>query len=84
MPGCGLHCQVQDCNLHEWFHYCDILALMDGDILVQGLIELIEYSYQQNASSSSEVYLERTSKSSVLALEQFGMGDRPGSFLRCT
>jgi hypothetical protein len=25
---------------------CDILALRDGDILAQGLIELIEYSYQ--------------------------------------
>jgi hypothetical protein len=24
---------------------CDILPLVDGDILVQGLIELIEYSY---------------------------------------
>jgi hypothetical protein len=25
---------------------CDILALVDGDILAQGLIELIEYPYQ--------------------------------------
>jgi hypothetical protein len=25
---------------------CDILTLMDGDILAHGLIELIEYSYQ--------------------------------------
>jgi hypothetical protein len=25
---------------------CDILALMDGYILAQGLIELIKYSYQ--------------------------------------
>jgi hypothetical protein len=55
----------------------------DGDILPQGLIELIEYSYQQIASSFLEVYLERTSKLSVLGLEQFGMGDRPGSFLGC-
>jgi hypothetical protein len=31
----------------------------------------------------SEAYLERTSKLSVLGLEQFGMGDRPGSFLGC-
>jgi hypothetical protein len=53
------------------------------DILAQGLIELIEYSYQQGASSFSEAYLERTSKLSVLGLEQFGMGDRPGSFLGC-
>jgi hypothetical protein len=29
---------------------CDILAQMDGDILAQYLIELIEYSYQQGAS----------------------------------
>jgi hypothetical protein len=34
---------------------CDILAPVDGDILSQGLIELIEYSYQQGASSFLEV-----------------------------
>jgi hypothetical protein len=45
--------------------------------------ELIEYSYQQGASSFSKAYLERTSKLSVLGLEQFGMGNRPKSFLRC-
>jgi hypothetical protein len=28
----------------------DILGSMDGDILAQGLIELIVYSYQQGAS----------------------------------
>jgi hypothetical protein len=55
----------------------------DGDFLAQGLIELIKYPYQQGASSFSEAYLERTSKLSVLGLEQFGMGDRPGSFLGC-
>jgi hypothetical protein len=55
----------------------------DGDILAQGLIELIEYSYQQGASSFSEAYIERTSKLSVLGLEQFGMDDRLGSFLGC-
>jgi hypothetical protein len=33
---------------------CDILVPMDGDIVVQGLIELIEFSYQQGASSFSE------------------------------
>jgi hypothetical protein len=60
---------------------CYILALVDGDILAQGLIELIEYSYQQGASSFLEAYLERTFKLSVLDLEQFGMGDRPESFL---
>jgi hypothetical protein len=52
------------------------------DILAQGLIELIEYPYQQDASSFSEAYLERTSKLSVLGLEQFGMSDRPRSFSR--
>jgi hypothetical protein len=56
---------------------------VDGDILSQGLIELIEYSYQQGTSSFSEAYLERTSKLSVFGLEQFGMGDRSGSFLGC-
>jgi hypothetical protein len=33
---------------------CDILVLEDGDIMAQGLIELIEYSYQQGASSFFE------------------------------
>jgi hypothetical protein len=65
-----------------WYHN-DILALGDGDILAQGLIELIEYSYQQGASSFSEAYLERTSKLSVIGLEQFGMTDRPESFIGC-
>jgi hypothetical protein len=55
----------------------------DGDILAQGLIELIEYPYQQGASSFSEAYLERTSKLSMVGLEQFGMVDRTGSFLGC-
>jgi hypothetical protein len=63
---------------------CDILASVDGDILAQGLIELIEYLYQQGASSFSKASLERTSKLSVLGIEQFEMGDRPGSLLRCT
>jgi hypothetical protein len=56
----------------------------DDDILAQDLIELIEYSYQQCASFFSKVYLERTSKLSVLGLEQFGMSDRPENFLVCT
>jgi hypothetical protein len=55
----------------------------DGDILVQGLIKLIEYPYQQGASSFLEAYLKRTSKLSMLGLKQFGMGDQPGSFVRC-
>jgi hypothetical protein len=46
-------------------------------------MELIEYPYQQGASSFSEAYLERTTKLSVLGLEQFGMAERLGSFLRC-
>jgi hypothetical protein len=60
-----------------------LLRGVDCDILAQGLIELIEYSYQQGASSFSKAYLERTSKLSVLGLEQFGMGDRPRSFPGC-
>jgi hypothetical protein len=35
--------------LWELYQY-DILTLVDGDILVQGSIELIEYSYKQGAS----------------------------------
>jgi hypothetical protein len=62
---------------------CDILALMDGYILAEGLIELIKYSYQQGASSFLEAYLKRTSKLSGLGLEQFGMRDQPRSFLGC-
>jgi hypothetical protein len=61
-----------------------------SDILAPGmgypgprLNELIEYPYQQGASSFSEAYLERTSKLSMLGLEQFGMGNRPRSFLGC-
>jgi hypothetical protein len=45
---------------------CDILAPVDSDILAQGLIELIEYSYQQGASSFLEAYLGRTSKLEVV------------------
>jgi hypothetical protein len=63
--------------------YVGLLRGVDCDILAQGSIELIEYPYQQGASSFSEAYLERTSKLSVLGLLQFGMGDRPGSFLGC-
>jgi hypothetical protein len=48
----------------------------------QDLIKLIEYPYQQCASYFSESYRERTSKLSVLGLEQFVMGDQPKSFLR--
>jgi hypothetical protein len=62
----------------------DILVPEDGNIPAQGLIELIEYSYKQCASSFSEAYLERTSKLNVLDLEQFKIGDRPESFLGYT
>jgi hypothetical protein len=54
------------------------VGLLRGWIVIswpQGLIELIEYSYQQGASSFLEAYLERTSKLRVLGLEEFGMGD---------
>jgi hypothetical protein len=64
---------ARTCDLVEWrihSHHCDILALVDGDILTQCLIVLIEYSYQQGASSFSIACLERTSRLSVLALEQ--------------
>jgi hypothetical protein len=43
---------------------------VDCDILAQGLIGLIEYLYQQGTSSFLEAYLERTSRLSVLGLEQ--------------
>jgi hypothetical protein len=46
------------------------MALADGDILDQDLIELIEYSYQQGVSYFSKGYLKRTSGLSVLGLEQ--------------
>jgi hypothetical protein len=39
---------------------CYILALVDCEILAQALIELIEYSFQQGASSFLEVYQDRT------------------------
>jgi hypothetical protein len=34
-------------------------TLMDGDIPAQVLIELLEYSYKQGASSFSEAYLKK-------------------------
>jgi hypothetical protein len=49
---------------------CDILAQMDDDFLAQCLIELLEYSYQQDASYFSEACLERTSRLSVVGPEQ--------------
>jgi hypothetical protein len=46
---------------------------VDCDILAQGLIGLIEYSYQQG-TSFLEAYLKRTSRLSVLGSEQFWDG----------
>jgi hypothetical protein len=43
VPGLGL--TDKDVSLLRGVD-CDILATVDGDILAQGLIELIEYSYQ--------------------------------------
>jgi hypothetical protein len=55
-------CRKKRDKLTHVGHECDILA--------QGLIELIEYSCQQDASSFSEACLERTSGLSVLGPEQ--------------
>jgi len=44
------------------------------DIPVQGLIELIGYSYQQVATSFSEGDLQRILRLSVLGLKQFRDG----------
>jgi hypothetical protein len=43
---------------------------VDCDILAQGLIKLIKYSYQQGASSFLKDCLERTFGLSVLSPEQ--------------
>jgi hypothetical protein len=58
----------------------------DCDILTQGLIGLIEYSYHQGIPSFSEAQLKRTPRLSVLDPEQFHfrMGDRSGSLPGCT
>ena len=56
-------------------HVNDPLDTLGGRACVtpqpKDLIELIEYSYQQVATSFPEVDLERTPKLSVLGLEQF-------------
>jgi hypothetical protein len=56
IPGLGL--TNEDVSLLREVD-CDILALVDGDILVQDLIELIEYSYQHDASFFLKSHLER-------------------------
>ena len=52
------------------------------DILAQGLIGLIGYSYQQVATSFPEANLQRTLRLSVLGPEKLRMGDRPRSSSR--
>jgi hypothetical protein len=47
---------------------------VDCDILAQGLIELIEYSYHQGIPSFPKAQLKRTLRLSVLDLEQFQDG----------
>jgi hypothetical protein len=51
-----------------------LLRGVDCDILTQGLIGLIEYSYHQGIPSFPEVHLQRTLGLSVLSLEQFQDG----------
>jgi hypothetical protein len=51
-----------------------LLRGVDCDILTQGLIELIEYSYHQDIPSFLEVHLQRTPRLSVLGPEQFQDG----------
>jgi hypothetical protein len=48
-----------------------LLRGVDCDILTQGLIILIEYSYHQGIPSFLEVHLQKTPGLSVLCLEQF-------------
>jgi hypothetical protein len=48
-----------------------LLRRVDCDILAQGLIGLIEYSYHQGIPSFPKVHLQRTPRLSVLGLEQF-------------
>jgi hypothetical protein len=47
---------------------------VDCNILTQGLIGLIEYSYHQGIPSLLEAHLQRTPGLSVLGLEQFQDG----------
>jgi len=60
------------------YHGVQLPGVLDDvgrcDIPAQGLIELIEYSCQQVATSFPEANLERTLKLSVLGLEQFRDG----------
>jgi hypothetical protein len=49
----------------------DLIRGLDCDILAQGLIGLIAYSYHQGITSFSEAHLQRTPRLSVLGLEKF-------------
>jgi hypothetical protein len=51
-----------------------LLRGVDCEILTQGLIGLIEYSYHRGIPSFSEAQLKRTMWLSVLGLEQFQDG----------
>jgi hypothetical protein len=51
-----------------------LLSRVDCDILAQGLIGLIEYSYHQGTPFLSKAHLKRTLGLSVLGLEQFQDG----------
>jgi hypothetical protein len=51
-----------------------LLRGVDCDILAQGLIGLIEYSYHEGIPSFPEAYLQRTPGLSMLGPEQFQDG----------
>jgi hypothetical protein len=51
-----------------------LLRGVDCDILAQGLIGLIEYSYHQDIPSFLKAHLQRTLELSVLGPEQFQDG----------
>jgi hypothetical protein len=51
-----------------------LLRGVDCDILTQGLIGLIEYSYHQGIPSFSKVHLQRTPGLSVFGPKQFQDG----------
>jgi hypothetical protein len=51
-----------------------LLRGVDCDILAQGLIGLIEYSYHQGIPSSLQAHLQTTPKLSVLGPEQLQDG----------
>jgi hypothetical protein len=56
---------------------------VDCDILSQGLIGLIEYSYYLGIPSFSQACLQRTLRLRCLILSNLRMGDQPGCLLGC-